>query len=380
MDTLIDSIQNKIPIIDHHAHNLLTPSNHHVRPYLAITSEASGSALNSVFSSLAHIRAVKQLANILHCEPSWEVVKAHVEAKNEDQVGWARRCFRGIETVLIDDGLDDDVVHPLRWHDQLVRSRCKRILRIERVAEKLLSAYIKSDVNSAADSKSILAAVKKEFTIAITNATNDPDIAGFKSVICYRTGLAIRHVSDVDVCKAIESITQLQTPMDKIRHFQNDYLNPYFVHLTARIIEQSSTRKPFQFHTGLGYNDIVLSLSSPAHLQDFIKFYPSVPIVLLHASYPFIKEAGYLASTYENVYLDIGEVFPMVSQEGQEKVVREALELCPSEKLSWSTDGRWFPETFLLAVLQVKDAFQKVSKRNLRKPDKQFSHQSAGLM
>jgi predicted TIM-barrel fold metal-dependent hydrolase len=61
------------------------------------------------------------------------------------------------------------------------------------------------------------------------------------------------------------------------------------------------------------------------------------------------------------VYADIGEVFPFVSREGQEKVVREILELCPTEKILWSTDGHWFPETYLLAVLQVREALEVVS-------------------
>jgi predicted TIM-barrel fold metal-dependent hydrolase len=82
--------------------------------------------------------------------------------------------------------------------------------------------------------------------------------------------------------------------------------------------------------------------------------------VLLHASYPWTKEAGYLASVYENVYADIGEVFPFLSKEGQEKVVREILELCPTEKICWSTDGHWFPETYLLAIIQVREALEVV--------------------
>lgn len=115
-----------------------------------------------------------------------------------------------------------------------------------------------------------------------------------------------------------------------------------------------------QFHVGLGDNDITLTKSSPSHLQAFIRKHLTVPIVLLHASYPWTKEAGYLASVYENVYADIGEVFPFISKEGQENVVREILELCPTEKLMWSTDGHWFPETYLLAILQVRQAFEKV--------------------
>ena len=85
-----------------------------------------------------------------------------------------------------------------------------------------------------------------------------------------------------------------------------------------------------------------------------------MPIVLLHASYPFTREAGYLASVYENVYLDIGEVFPFVSSDGQEQVIRQALELTPTSKLLWSTDGHWFEVTYLLAVIQVREALERV--------------------
>src|SRR6188768_2468214 len=63
-----------------------------------------------------------------------------------------------------------------------------------------------------------------------------------------------------------------------------------------------------QFHTGLGDNDITLSLSSPAHLQPIIKAYPKTLFVLLHSSYPYTREAGYLTAVYHNVYLDFGEV------------------------------------------------------------------------
>ena len=50
----------------------------------------------------------------------------------------------------------------------------------------------------------------------------------------------------------------------------------------------------------------------------------------------------------------------MCSQEGQERVIREALDLCPSEKLLWSTDGHWFPETYFLATKQFKQGLLAV--------------------
>lgn len=94
-----------------------------------------------------------------------------------------------------------------------------------------------------------------------------------------------------------------------------------------------------QFHTGLGDNDITLTLSSPAHLQPLIKAYPGTKVVLLHSSYPFTKEAGYLTSVYDNVYLDFGEIFPFLSADGQRQVIREVLDLAPTTKIMWSSES-----------------------------------------
>jgi len=324
------------PVIDHHAHNILLPSEQEIHPLLSITTEATGEALQHTSSTLAHIRAVQQLAKILQCEPVWETVEVKLQGKRAlDDDSWAKLCFSGIETVLIDDGLDTNTVHPYTWHDRLTPSPCKRIVRIEKIAEDALLQAIKYRESVRGQSKAqfnLTNFVLEKFVSEINRAILDSEVVGFKSVICYRTASRL----------------------------EDAVLSPGFVHLTAQLITRGNFRKPFQFHTGLGDNDIRLRFSSPSHMQPFIEQYPSVPIVLLHASYPFTKEAGYLASTYRNVYLDIGEVFPMVSHEGQENVIREALELCPSEKLLWSTDGHWFPETYLLAMLQIREALSKV--------------------
>ena len=367
MDLLKQAIETT-SIIDHHAHNLLLPEEHSKHPFLSITTEAAGSALNHTPSTLAHMRATQQLGEVLNCFPkTWENVQRLLKMKRmaEDD-SWAQRCFEGIETVLIDDGLDQDIVHPYEWHDRLTKSSCKRILRIEKVAEGILMAsyeqHLISIIKGDMSASNFLAKVKDLFSAAISDAILDSNVVGFKSVICYRTGLAIPECPSFNnAVAAMRLILDHERTAERLSRVEDEVLSPFLVHVAARLIEGSSSKKPLQFHTGLGDNEIRLRLSSPSHLQSFVEMYPSLPIVLLHASYPFTKEAGYLASTYENVYLDIGEVFPMVSQEGQENVLREALELCPSEKLTWSTDGHWFPETYLLAVIQVREAMEHVS-------------------
>lgn len=350
------------PIIDHHAHNLLLPDELEQRPLLSITSEAGDGALQHTTSTLSHIRAVKQLSEILGCESDWESVKNAIEKQRQaPNDAWAKRCFEGIETVLIDDGLDENTVHPWDWHHRLTRSKCKRIVRIEKVAETILKSNIRTRARDRSEEQdeTLLRSWEHQFIHAIQGAIVDPNVVGFKSVICYRTGLAIPPKSSADAEALQTAFTRLLTSGSN--RLEDAVLSPHFVHLTAWLLAESPIGpKPFQFHTGLGDNDIPLALASPSHMQPFIRAYPTVPIVLLHASYPFTKEAGYLASVYENVYLDIGEVFPMVSREGQETILRESLELCPSEKLFWSTDGHWFPETYLLAVMQVREGMREV--------------------
>ncbi|KAL8688284.1 MAG: hypothetical protein Q9218_005769 [Villophora microphyllina] len=358
---LLDCIHST-PIIDHHAHNLLLPLEQESHPMLSMTTEATGEALQQTSSTLAHMRAVRQLAKILDCEPEWDTVCVHLQRKRkEDLVSWARFCFYGIETVLVDDGLDANTVYAYDWHNRLTRSPCKRIVRIENIAEILLTRLVKHmqvQGRQILDDK-VIDTLLENFRTEIKKAIHDPEVVGFKSVICYRTGLALSPVNQAAMKGAIKALVEHSDPLQKASRLQDDVLSPGFVHITAQSLVEYESTKPFQFHTGLGDNDIRLRFSSPSHLQSFIEQYSSVPIILLHASYPYTKDAGYLASVYPNVYLDIGEIFPMVSQEGQQNAVREALELCPSEKLTWSTDGHWFPETYLLATLQIKQALEK---------------------
>ena len=344
MEELIAAV-HRTPIVDHHAHNLLLPTELDAHPWLSITTEATGAALEQTTSTLAHLRAVRQLAAILGCEESWDSVKAGLTSKRTlDNDSWDKYCFYGIETALIDDGLDAETVHPYHWHDRLTRSRCKRILRIEKTAETILTALWADYQESSRNDKSrarrtFWDSFTGQFCKTIQNAIQDPEIVGFKSVICYRTGLGLPVSTDPEIArKSILSMLDSPGPAGRFQRIADESLSPFLVDLTAKLISHESCKKPFQFHTGLGDNDIRLRFSSSSHLQPFIEAYPAVSIVLLHASYPFTKEAGYLASTYRNVYLDIGEVFPMVSQQGQENVIREALELCPSEKLTWSTE------------------------------------------
>lgn len=381
MAKTVDELRHTIrscPIIDNHAHNLLRPQHLLASDFLTITTEAHSSALDDTPKSLAHIRAANQLRQLyaLPKDADWStILQKRLQLLSTDADALTKKCLEGTQTILIDDGLGSATdFESYDWHDKFVKSPCKRIVRIETVASSILAALhqqgkLPVGIAIADEEACSLAWVAfiTAFEQAVIAAIEDDEVVGFKSVVCYRTGLDIEVGSDVDVTeRGLRSFAKQFLPTCEAKAFRiehkgmDDALVVSACKLIAASHEQSGRAKPLQFHTGLGDNDISLLKSNPACLQPLIEEFPTVPIVLLHSSYPYTREAGYLATVFKNVSLDIGEVFPMVSRHGQEAIVRQALELTPTSKILWSTDGHLQAETYWLANVQGRQAIEKV--------------------
>nr|KMM66198.1 fluG protein [Coccidioides posadasii RMSCC 3488] len=136
------------PIIDNHAHNILrkdTATDYARYPLEAVTSEAQGEALiDHATKTLAHHRAVNQLAGLYGCEPEWESIKAARQKVVENEYnGLVKRCLEGTHTLLIDDGLTDGrEVEVFSWHDAFTSSPTKTLVRIEAVAAKQMEKHV----------------------------------------------------------------------------------------------------------------------------------------------------------------------------------------------------------------------------------------------
>ena len=283
---------------------------------------------------------------------------------------------------MMDDGLHPHIIHPFKWHRQFVPT-VSRIVRVEAVAAELLehlaiaAGFLKVGLDAdwnINQTESFLVRFNTVFRNQIRTLANDPDVRGFKSVICYRTGLDVTLDSKKNI-RPHQSLTGSvlltsfhEFMQNAVRHSDyriaqkevNDYLVVAVCDVLDKIVDTDGENLPFQFHTGLGDTDINLVKSNPAYMQPLIEAFPNVDFVILHSSYPFTREAGYLAANYVNAWLDIGEVFPMLSRDGEESVLRQALELTPSSKILWSTDGHFYPETYYLANRQLRDTLEKV--------------------
>ncbi|KAF3482282.1 developmental protein FluG [Arthroderma uncinatum] len=324
------------PIIDNHAHNILSAAHaadYTKYPLESIVSEAQGeSLLSDSCKSLPHIRAVSQLADFYGCPAEWDAIKiAREEAVRTDYDKVVRKCLQGTHMLLLDDGLDLVHAESYEWHDQFTPGSTKRIVRIEVLAASILTVLLqkaKDDefhvdttpgpgdedglILGKYSSSQLLCIFEGAFRSRIRAYLDDVDVVGFKSIICYRSGLAIKTPPADDVLRSFNAYFQSLSTTGNSR-IEHKPLNDYLVLSVFKILRQhqatSGRTKPVQFHTGLGDSDIELSLSDPALLQPVIEEYDTIKFVLLHSSYPFTRQAGYLANTFKNVYLDLGEVF-----------------------------------------------------------------------
>ena len=384
------------PIIDNHAHNLLNEDHAYGSsdfPFESITSEAQGPALTEhVHSSLSHSRAMKQLAQLYGCSEAIRDIKAaRYERVRRDYQGLIKLCLEGTHAIMMDDGLNKDVVYPYKWHRQLV-PRVSRIVRIEAVAAEILEQLVLAagllrpgnDADWERDhTEAFFIRFNGEFRNQIRAFANDPDVRGFKSVICYRTGLDVglasrkalrpqHSLTESDLLTAFHEFLQ-QAVRNNHYRIERKAFNDYLVVAVCDVLDQRVRSEgeslPFQFHTGLGDSDINLITANPAYMQPLIEEFPNVDFVLLHSAYPYTREAGYLASAYANAWLDIGEIFPMLSRDGQESILKQALELAPTSKILWSTDGHFYPETYWLANRQFRDVLDKTLHKGVMAAD-----------
>lgn len=116
--------------------------------------------------------------------------------------------------------------------------------------------------------------------------------------------------------------------------------------------------KPVQFHTGLGDRDCDLHRTNPMHLLDLLRESGDTPIVLLHC-YPFEREAGYLASAFNNVHLDVGLTVNHLGARARAFIAR-TLELAPFRKILYSSDAFGPPELHYLGARLWRDATTSV--------------------
>ncbi|KAK7267802.1 hypothetical protein RIF29_20481 [Crotalaria pallida] len=347
----------EVELVDAHAHNLVALDS--TFPFIHAFTEASGDALTFSPHSLSFKRSLRDIAELYGSESSLQSVEEYRRANGMQSI--CSTCFKAarISTILIDDGLKLDKMHHIQWHRSFTPV-VGRILRIERVAEKILDEDLPDGSSWTLDSfnKAFVSKLKSyplyfvytgllSFTVTVSG-----EIFGLKSIAAYRSGLEIN--TNVAKKDAEEGIKQVLTAGKPVRIANKNLID--YIFLQSLEVAQAYDL-PVQIHTGFGDKDLDMRLSNPLHLRAVLedKRYSKSRIVLLHASYPFSREASYLASVYSQVYLDFGLAIPKLSVHGMISSLKELLELAPINKVMFSTDGYAFPETFYLGAKKSRE-------------------------
>jgi predicted TIM-barrel fold metal-dependent hydrolase len=116
---------------------------------------------------------------------------------------------------------------------------------------------------------------------------------------------------------------------------------------------------PLQLHTGYGDPDLDIHRADPALLTGFLRLTEGrCPVLLLH-TYPYQRNAGYLAQMFPHVHLDVGlAVNHSGAASGQ--VIRETLEVAPLTKVLFSSDAWGLPELHLLGSWLVRRGLSRI--------------------
>jgi len=261
---------------------------------------------------------MRELAGFFGCESTEDAVYRY--RSEADPAEYASKLLRatGTELLLVDDGFPPPGTG-VEWRElgELAGCEARPVLRIERVAEA-----------GGAE------AVREEVAAARANG-----FAALKTISAYRTGLELERIHDV-VVAALEAN------------------------------ESTGAALPVQVHCGFGDWDLYLPRADPAHLKPLIERFRDTSFVLLHC-YPFVREAGWLAHVYGNVWFDLSLTIPHVSR--PEEMVREALELAPVSKLLYASDAARTPELYFLAAKWWREALADVLMEALSADDAEWA-------
>jgi uncharacterized protein len=325
-----------IPLLDHHCHALRRPGA--VLDAAAFRRHFSESMAPGMVPHLAfslfYRRGVRDLAALLGCEPEEEEVLAARRSRAPEEYARGLIEAANIAAMLVDTGFRGAENYTLDEQRSFLPCAHYEVLRLETLVEQLIAV--------AAD----FAAFEDAYRSALAEARSR-GIVAFKSIAAYRGGLEMRSPARAEAAADYPALRR-QAERDGGVRLTERALLEYALHLG---LEAASAQElPVQFHTGFGDADLDLRAANPLHLRPLLQdaALRGASIVLLH-TFPYSREAGYLAGLYPHVYVDLSLTIPFTAHGGV-AAIRAALEQAPTSKLLLATDAFSIPELFYLGA------------------------------
>jgi uncharacterized protein len=340
----------RIPFVDHHVH--APRKGEHALTAAEFRRPFTEAALPAVWeerlsSQLGYRWMVRELARVLHVAPQEAAVLA---ARNAAAPAEYHRLLA--DDANLGAAYDDDLFEAGQCYSAgewaaLIGRPVHRLLRVE--------VFVEQGFPTCATLDDALERLTDEIA-----AAPERGIVGLKSIAGYRAGLAFAPPSGEQRRGAAAAYARAREAAlggGSGRIANKDLVDTI---VWTAIEAAVPLRLPMQFHVALGDDDIVLTRNDPSLMRALFTHEPfrAVPLVLLHC-YPYHRQAGYLASLYPNVYVDLGLTIPLVGP-GAARALAEALELAPADQVLASTDGHMTPEFQWFAVLVWRWALARV--------------------
>lgn len=238
----------------------------------------------------------------------------------------------GTELLLVDDGFPAPG-SGTSWDElgELADCDARPVMRIERVAEEALAGSFGE--------------FRERVRAEVASARNR-GFVGLKTIAAYRTGL---DVAPPDPAAAEAAFASAGTRLESKPLLE--------LALWDALEANEPDPLPVQVHAGFGDSDLFLPRVHPGYLKPLVEHFRETPFVLLHC-YPFVREAGWLAHVYGNVFFDLSLTIPHVARPAE--MVRQALELAPVSKLLYGSDAARTPELYFLAATWWREALAEV--------------------
>jgi predicted TIM-barrel fold metal-dependent hydrolase len=331
-----------IPLLDHHCHALRRPGapldGPAFRRYLS--ESADPAMVPHLAFSLFYRRALRDLGALLGCDPTEDAVLAARQSRSAEE--HARRLFdaANFSALLVDTGLRPDESYTLDEQRRFLPCAVHEVLRLESLIERLLVR-----AGSCAE-------LEEAFRSELADGRSR-GIVAFKSIAAYRGGLVIQPRTRAEAAAGFPALKAEARRAGRIR-LKDRPLLEYF--LRAALESAAAQELPVQLHTGFGDDDLDLRAANPLHLRPLLqdRSLRGAPIVLLH-TWPFCREAGYLAGLYSHVFVDLSLTIPFTAHGGA-AAIRAALEQAPTSKLLLATDAFSIPELFYLGALYARES------------------------
>jgi uncharacterized protein len=329
-----------IRVVDQHAHAVLRAHPATLDEFRGLFSESTDPRQwPHVATAVSYHRGIVELAELLGCEATEEAVfRRRLETDPREYASMLIRAT-GSEELFLDDGFPvDEAAYSPAEMASLAGCRVRPVLRIERVAEEALAAAPDPDTLSERISEEIRSARARGYV-------------ALKTVAAYRSGLDVSLPSVKAVREALSASRSRLTAKALV-----DFA------LLSALHANAADPLPVQVHTGFGDGDLLMPMANPALLKPVLERFDGTPFVLLHC-YPFVREAGWLAHVYPNVFLDLSLTIPHVARPAEHLL--EALELAPVSKVLYASDAARAPELYYLAVTRWRAALAEVLPRLL---------------